>query len=259
MRDDFPASVIDVLAKRVSVRCSNPNCRRATSGPRNEISKAVNIGVAAHITAAAPGGPRYDPTLSEAERSHADNGIWLCQNCAKLIDNDPLRFHVNLLREWKTSSEKQADNALTGDSSSESEIGSRAKVLIRWRKISITSRLHDYRLELVVSNLGVNPFSEFHVDLIFPTEVLNSPDRHPLFVSGRSNCESSFFRFVSTPLSPPIFPGDQPVLIELDYYMNDQIFSKYHGSFGFIVSARLYCGARQPILMERPFDELQCF
>src|SRR5215211_4041226 len=87
-RDEFPAATKRVLANRVGTRCSNPDCQRTTSGPSSDLEKAVNIGVAAHITAPAPGAPRYDAGLSEEERKSAQNGIWLCQICAKLIDND---------------------------------------------------------------------------------------------------------------------------------------------------------------------------
>ncbi|MBI3400633.1 MAG: hypothetical protein HY048_04360 [Acidobacteria bacterium] len=109
MRDDFPIPVKDVLAKRVGYRCSNPDCRQLTSGPQFDPSKAVNIGVAAHITAASPDGPRYDPALTSEQRSAAENGIWLCQNHGKLVDNDRVRYSVTLLREWKRIAETTAD------------------------------------------------------------------------------------------------------------------------------------------------------
>jgi hypothetical protein len=108
MRDDFSQRTIDILAARAGGRCSNPRCRQLTSGPRTEPDKAVNIGVAAHITAAAASGPRYDPDLTPEARRHADNGLWLCQNCAKLVDNDPTAFPVHLLRAWKRQAEDAA-------------------------------------------------------------------------------------------------------------------------------------------------------
>lgn len=37
-RDDFNPEVKDVLAKRVGARCSNPNCRQTTSGPREVLN-----------------------------------------------------------------------------------------------------------------------------------------------------------------------------------------------------------------------------
>jgi hypothetical protein len=108
MRDEFPADVKDMLARRAGMRCSNPDCRRPTSGPRDAPNKAVNIGVAAHITAATQGGPRYDESLSSEKRKSVENGIWLCQNCAKLVDNDAERFTSNILRRWKSLSEEAA-------------------------------------------------------------------------------------------------------------------------------------------------------
>ena len=60
MRDDFKNSIKDKLAKRVGYRCSNSDCRKPTSGPQTEPSGVVNVGVAAHITAASSGGPRFD-------------------------------------------------------------------------------------------------------------------------------------------------------------------------------------------------------
>lgn len=108
MRDDFTIATKDILAKRVGYRCSNPGCRKSTSGPQEEPSGTINLGVAAHITAASKGGPRFDPNISEEERKSVSNGIWLCQSCAKLVDNDPKRYTVELLQSWKISSEDLA-------------------------------------------------------------------------------------------------------------------------------------------------------
>lgn len=108
MRDDFDQKTKDVLAKRVGFRCSNPNCRKPTFGPCSKIDKAINIGVAAHISAASKGGPRYDINLSPQERKSAENGIWLCQNDAKLIDSDETKYTTDLIKEWKRLSEESA-------------------------------------------------------------------------------------------------------------------------------------------------------
>jgi hypothetical protein len=112
MRDDFQVRAKDELARRVSYLCSNPRCRRSTSGPQSQPTGSVNIGVAAHISAASPGGPRYDASLSQAERSAVGNGIWLCQACAKLVDNDEVGFTSDKLREWKADAEAAAAHAL---------------------------------------------------------------------------------------------------------------------------------------------------
>jgi hypothetical protein len=108
MSDDFSDAVKRTLANRVGHVCSNPECRAPTSGPQDDPSKAVNLGVAAHITAASPGGPRHDSSLSPEERSGHKNGIWLCQNCAKHIDNDPALFTVDALKKWKSDADAEA-------------------------------------------------------------------------------------------------------------------------------------------------------
>jgi hypothetical protein len=110
MRDDFPLKTIETLAKRVGCRCSNPGCRKLTSGPHEEAHKSVNIGVAAHITAAAPGGKRYNPGLSSEERKSIENGMWLCQNCGKLIDSNEQKYSVEILEAWKHEAEQQAQS-----------------------------------------------------------------------------------------------------------------------------------------------------
>lgn len=105
MRDDFNQRTKDILFKRARAKCSNPECRRETSGAHSEEDKAINTGFAAHITAASPGGPRYDPSLSDEKRKSPSNGIWLCGRCAKLIDSDASKYTVELLRTWKTIAE----------------------------------------------------------------------------------------------------------------------------------------------------------
>lgn len=107
-RDDFTGATKDLLAQRVGYRCSNPNCRILTSGPGDAPAGTTNVGVAAHVTAAAVGGPRFDNTLSATERRAPENGIWLCQVHAKLIDDAPSRFTADLLRAWKRHSEEAA-------------------------------------------------------------------------------------------------------------------------------------------------------
>lgn len=111
-RDDFTNGTKDLLARRVGMRCSNPNCRQPTCGPKVTSAEHLNIGVAAHICAAAPGGPRYDPDMTAEERRSPDNGLWLCQNCGKLVDSDDERYAVDLLGTWRRLSEEAARIAI---------------------------------------------------------------------------------------------------------------------------------------------------
>ena len=63
MRDNFSEATKKLLADRAGRKCSNPYCRRTTIGPQLGDKGTVNIGEAAHIYAASPGGKRYADTI----------------------------------------------------------------------------------------------------------------------------------------------------------------------------------------------------
>jgi hypothetical protein len=111
-------------------------------------AKALNLGVAAHITAASAGGPRYDATLSSEQRSAASNGIWLCQNCAKLIDNDGARFTTELLRAWVLAAHDRALNVIGKSVVARPDIQDKFVTLEYPQRAGITKALEEegYRL-----------------------------------------------------------------------------------------------------------------
>lgn len=111
-RDDFTEKTKAQLSKRSGLRCSNPSCGITTIGPGDAPTATMSIGVAAHICAASPGGKRYDAGMTADQRIAIENGIWLCQNCAKLIDSDVDMFPVEKLRHWRTTAEERAREAL---------------------------------------------------------------------------------------------------------------------------------------------------
>lgn len=106
-RDDFTQSVIKKLRDRVAHRCSNPSCRVATSAPQDE-EGVTNVGKAAHICAASPGGPRFDASMTSNERKALSNGVWLCAIHADEIDRDINTYTVEILKGWKRQAEAAA-------------------------------------------------------------------------------------------------------------------------------------------------------
>ena len=106
-RDDFTAKTIRTLQERAGCRCSMSGCGVVTIGPSEESSeKSINLGVAAHICAAAPDGPRYDPNMTTEERKHIENGIWLCVSHSNLIDRDIISYPVEALHAMKMAHEE---------------------------------------------------------------------------------------------------------------------------------------------------------
>lgn len=174
MRDDFSQRIKGKLASRAAHRCSNPGCRAATSGPQLIPDQSVSVGVAAHISAAAAGGPRFDPALSPTQRGGIGNGIWLCQLCAKLIDADALRYPSTLLRQWKITAEQEAQREIgksrhvrtSSSISAERRIKGELKLRDRMRA-DFLKNAKDYEKEFPCSRPPRHPYSKFrHSEVI---------------------------------------------------------------------------------------------
>lgn len=113
-RDDFTDTTKRLLAERVGWKCSFPNCSQDTVGPSSSnTEKRINNGVAAHICAAAEGGPRYDATMTPEERKSPDNGIWMCRNHGTLIDSDDKKYTPAQLKIWRENAEALAYERLS--------------------------------------------------------------------------------------------------------------------------------------------------
>jgi len=130
-RDDFSQATKDLLAKRAGYMCAFPGCQRLTVGPSEDrMTQTTMVGVAAHITAASPRGPRYDASLSAEERSSERNGVWTCQTHGKLIDDNPSKHTVEEITSWKRQHEEwvfarvsNADHHLKDGQSDQAEAG----------------------------------------------------------------------------------------------------------------------------------------
>lgn len=119
VRDDFTKRTVTEIAKGVAYRCSNPECRRPTVGANAAQDGTIIIGVAAHICAASPGGPRYNVAETPEARRSKENGLWLCQNCGRLVDADPQRFTVEQLAKWKNDAQARAFRELVAPGAAE--------------------------------------------------------------------------------------------------------------------------------------------
>ena len=156
-RDDFSQKIKDDLAKRASFRCSNPNCQKPTIGAQKGDGKSINIGVAAHIAAAAPGGPRYDASMTSQERSSFENGIWLCANCSTLIDKDERYYTVDLFKNWKHQAEDTSHNNMAHSTTEVSSSSANADIfnLMLLKKEMITKDEYEKALAKLRANSAV--------------------------------------------------------------------------------------------------------
>lgn len=127
VRDDFLASTVRQLRDMAGNVCSQPDCHVHTHGSKAKREGVFSIGVACHINAAAPGGPRYDPSQSREQRRHADNGIWMCQTHSRVVDADDSPYPVEILREWKRLAELRANAMVNKRAFSQAELSIAAR------------------------------------------------------------------------------------------------------------------------------------
>jgi hypothetical protein len=68
-RQQFDEDVARAVAAATNDRCCNPYCKTLTSGPTNDRSKSLNVGVvlpiSGMISGMTPEEYRYDPTLTD--------------------------------------------------------------------------------------------------------------------------------------------------------------------------------------------------
>jgi hypothetical protein len=86
---------------------------KLTAGPHSDETKSLTTGHAAHIHAASPAGPRYDPNQTPAQRKAITNGIWLCRECGDIVDKDASAHTPELLRQWKADHEAMISEVRT--------------------------------------------------------------------------------------------------------------------------------------------------
>ena len=138
MPPDFSKKTVETLAKRAANQCSNPDCRTTTSGPSEHADDSINIGEAAHIYGARSGTARYRSKMTPGTRAEITNGIWLCKNCHKQVDDDELRYPARLLFRWRNLHEEYIV----------STIGTPGE---RARSESINHEVHEFRTESLLA------------------------------------------------------------------------------------------------------------
>ena len=121
-RDNFLMKTALKLRDSAGNVCTYPGCHVHTHGAKSNGEGALGIGVACHIKAAAPGGPRYDVNQTPDQRRHFDNGIWMCQTHSKLIDADDSAYSVATLLLWKRDAEARSNALLNKKSFTEKEL-----------------------------------------------------------------------------------------------------------------------------------------
>jgi hypothetical protein len=94
-----------ILAVRSGNHCAYPDCTR-TLATEDQGADPVVTGEVAHIAGLRPGAARYDPSMTEDQRNHYSNLIYLCGDHHTQIDKQVARFSVERLRQMKEDHER---------------------------------------------------------------------------------------------------------------------------------------------------------
>lgn len=172
-RDDFNPRVIYMLYTRAGGLCSI--CKRPTFGPAKTSDptsrKPFTIGEAAHICAAAEGGPRYDRDMTANERTGSQNGMWLCVACHRQIDRDPESYSKECLREKKQKAEKSAEDRVgmnpeelkMGNSEVQKVLDGQAIYRIRLAENRISAKMESTLVKQVIDEVAFLEFDSYHI------------------------------------------------------------------------------------------------
>lgn len=102
-----------IVLQRSYNKCAYPGCGDdLVFDPLVAADQGKSVGKIAHIRAASPDGPRYDPSMTNAERASADNLMVLCGPHHDAIDSQ-LDYHtVEFLHEAKRAHEAKGYRAV---------------------------------------------------------------------------------------------------------------------------------------------------
>lgn len=155
-RINFPKPVKKLLNDEAGGVCCFDSCLRMTGGVttnKSGTSKPAGIGVAAHVYSAAERGPRGRGGHAEEYIKSADNGLWMCASCGKLVDDFQSSYPADKLLRMK------AVRALAHD---------------------IT--VHDPTINLFVNLVGIRPLNDLVANHVaeLPVAFIKSADKAPI-------------------------------------------------------------------------------
>jgi len=161
-------------------------------------------------------------------------------------ENDDVLENLSLiLPSWKAPAEPE--EAL------EADIG------IEYEKIKVTGERHNYRLIVLLTNRGKEPIDEYHVDLEFPTGLIEKTKEEYHYVSIHSTDKRSFFRATRQQIGRSILPGDTLRVLNIPYYVDEGIYFNKNDLLKENVKAVMYSKGKEPVSSVKSISQLQIF
>lgn len=101
-----------IVIQQSGNRCAIPTCRKELLKEGTKTDDPANIGKLAHIKGEKPGRARYDPNMTDEERNHHTNLLYVCGNCHDMIDKQEKKYTVEVLHDIKRKHEEWVQKSL---------------------------------------------------------------------------------------------------------------------------------------------------
>lgn len=169
----------------------------------------------------------------------------LLLNPIEFESNDDVIDHLKrILPTWKVLSKPNGVNPLN--------------VTINYERVNIRSERHDYKLLVLLTNIGTSPVSQYHIDLEFPAGLIEDVQSLNYYMPNRATNDYSFFRVTQNAIGE-MYPGDSYAIMKIPYYVDDEIFDYQASLLKSIVKVSVYTEGYVPKVIEKSMAELQIF
>lgn len=152
-----------------------------------------------------------------------------------------------------------AISLIVGDPFFSPQVDQNYDLKLVYKEKNIESNHHDYQLSVELLNHTNNSIKEWHVDVNFPTLLLQANVSHFLKVENRSDNEYTLFRSSNNTHKGIIYPGDKKVAMIIDYYIDDTIYHREQTVLDNKVVASLFINNEYVKTEEIPVKNIQRF
>lgn len=193
-RTTVPPAQEKVLISRSGNRCAYPKCGIELVIPADHSEdRPKAVGKVAHIAAASPGGPRFDPHMTEAQRGSAENLIYVCGSHHDAIDSQLNEHSRDFLLTAKAHHEQTVSRAMRQAMGSVTY--SQLRLICQVVGTGAAASLESIELALPLQQkININNLSEGTADRI--RDGLSQAFRVASFVSFQSQFDPGFGRFL---------------------------------------------------------------
>ena len=142
-------------------RCAFPDCKIELVIDESETDNPSLIGQEAHIVARKKDGPRGNSKLPIENRDYYDNLILMCSNHHKIIDDNPSKYSIDKLKDFKKEHENWVSDNLNIDRDKQKIELEYATIVDKWVELGMVDIWKSWSSNLLSSGQPTIPISHY--------------------------------------------------------------------------------------------------